>query len=411
MSSVMRGNLRIALGGIRSAKWRSVLTMLGVIVGIVAVVTVVGIGEGIKRQVAGQLNHFGKDLITIRPGSAAQGPSGAWAQTNDSVFGMGMVAGLSSKDVQTVRNTEGIKAVAPLGVIPGKVEVNGKTSQVQIIATNTELPVLLNQKVTDGAFWGANQENVKMAVVGSKLARALFDETLPLGRAFTFRGETFIVRGVFDPFDKTPFSATVNFDNTIFIPTQTAADITGQPPTFYAILARPDKPEAMDASIDTITERLRHSHGGQQDFAVLSPSQTVAHSGSVIDLLTTWISAVAAIALFIGGVGIMNIMLLSVTERMHEIGVSKAIGATGRQILMQFLLEAAVLSVVGGLIGIVLSLAVDGLLYAYSDLKPVISWQAMVIATGVSLAIGIVFGVAPAVKAARKDPIEALRHE
>jgi putative ABC transport system permease protein len=134
-------------------------------------------------------------------------------------------------------------------------------------------------------------------------------------------------------------------------------------------------------------------------------------STQVVHLLSVWIWAVAAISLLIGGVGIMNIMLLSVTERMHEIGVRKAIGATGRQIMGQFLFEATVLSLVGGVIGITVSLACVGLLYAYTNLKPVISWDALLIATAVSLIIGIIFGTAPAIKAARKDPIQALRHE
>ena len=409
MSSLMRGNLRIALSGIRSSKWRSVLTMLGVIVGIVAVVTVVGIGEGVKRQVAGQLNHFGKDLITVRPGSPDN--SAVWTSTNDTVFGLGTVAGLTPNDVKDVQSITQVQVVAPLGLVSGKVEVNGRQRQVQIIASNSQLPALLHQGIAAGGYWDASQEDAKMAVVGPHLARTLFDEDIPLGRSFTFRGETFIVRGVFDPFDKTPFSATASFDDAIFIPSETAAAVTGQSPQFYTILARPYTLGSMDQTITAVTDRLRQAHGGQQDFTVLSPQQAAANSGNVVSLLTTWITAIAAIALFIGGVGIMNIMLLSVTERMHEIGVRKAIGATGRQILTQFMLEATVLSVVGGLIGIALSLAVDGLLYAYTDLKPVISWQAIVVATLVSLAIGIVFGVAPAIKAARKDPIEALRHE
>jgi putative ABC transport system permease protein len=408
MSAVMRGNLRIALGAIRSAKWRSVLTMLGVIVGIVAVVTVVGIGEGIKRQVAGQLNHFGHDLITVRPG---QHDRKGTIQKNDSVFGMAHVGGLTMNDLITIKDVAGIQSVAPLGMVSGKVEAGGNSIQVPIVATDAQLPSILRQPISVGEFWSSAQEGAKVAVVGRNVAHKLFNETVPLGQSFTFRGQTFIVRGMFEPFKQTPFSATANFDDAIFISSQTAFEVTDQSPAFYAILARPAKAEQMHSKMKAIAEALERTHGGQKDFTVLSPTDVVANSNSVVDLLTTWIAAVAAISLFIGGVGIMNIMLLTVTERMHEIGVRKAIGATGRQILGQFLLEAAVLSVVGGIIGVVLSLAIDGLLFTYTDLKPVISWRAIVIATGVSLAIGIVFGVAPAIKAARKDPIEALRHE
>jgi ABC-type antimicrobial peptide transport system permease subunit len=208
-----------------------------------------------------------------------------------------------------------------------------------------------------------------------------------------------------------PLSPTAEFDNAVFIPYKTAARLTNNNSHLYVLLAKPADGVPMDVAVSAITDRLRETHGGQQDFTVLSPEQNIATSSHLLDLLSTWIMAVAAISLLIGGVGIMNIMLVSVTERMHEIGVRKAIGATGRQILGQFMLEAVVLSVLGGIIGIALSLVVQGLLYAYSDLRPVISWEAIGIATAVALVIGIVFGTLPALKAARKDPIDALRHE
>ena len=139
--------------------------------------------------------------------------------------------------------------------------------------------------------------------------------------------------------------------------------------------------------------------------------QTIAQGGDVLGMLTTLIAAVAAISLLVGGVGIMNIMLLTVTERMHEIGVRKAIGATSRQIMAQFLMESIVLSAVGGVIGVTAALGINGLIYTYTDLKPIVSWEAVAVAGGVSIAIGIIFGTVPAIKAARKDPIQALRHE
>jgi putative ABC transport system permease protein len=239
----------------------------------------------------------------------------------------------------------------------------------------------------------------------------MFGEPVPLGRSFTFRGQTFIVRGVFAPFANIPFSPTANFDHAIFIPYKTAAQMTGSTSGIYALLAKPDKPDQLNATITSIRDRLKDTHGGAQDFSVLESSQSLEAGSSVVHLLTVWICAVAAIALFMGGVGIMNTMLLVVTERMHEIGVRKAIGASSRQILGQFVAEALVISVTGGIIGIALSTGAIGLLNVYTDLKPVISWQAIGIATSVSVIIGVVFGAIPAIKAARKDPIEALRHE
>jgi putative ABC transport system permease protein len=412
MSSMMRGNLRMALSGVRGAKWRSLLTMLGVIVGIVAVVTIVSIGEGVKRQVAGQLNHFGKELITIRPGHAAEENSVTTISSTDVLFGMGTSTGLSVHDVGQVEQVPDVSLVAPLGVVPGAIQVDDQTFNNRlVIATNRYLPEALNHTVPYGEFWNEEAETANTVVLGYKAASELFGEQVPLGRSLNFHGQSFIVRGVLARFNSSPLSPTANFDKAIFMPYQTAAELTHNNAGLYVLLAKADAPSDVPDVMGGIKARLQHAHGGQQDFTVMSPEQNIAGSSDVVRALTVWITAIAALSLFIGGVGIMNIMLLSVTERMHEIGLRKAIGATRRQILGQFVLEATVLSVVGGLIGIILSLAVVGLLHTYTDLKPVMPWQAVGIATGVSLVIGVVFGVVPALKAASKDPIEALRHE
>ena len=411
MSAMMRGNLRMALSGIKGAKWRSLLTMLGVIVGIVAVVTVVGIGDGVKRQVAGTIDHYGKDLIIVRPGQVT-GNGMISAGNSDVLFGMANTASLNADDVTTIRRTPGVAQVAPLGVVPGTPQADSKTAPgVFMLATDSDLPAILKQNVEEGDFWSDASANQNFAVIGQKVAGALFGEPVPLGRTFMFRGEQFTVRGVFAQWVNVPFSPTANFNNAIFIPYQTAARVTHGSSGLYTVLAKTGDPKTVPAVAGALTSRLQSAHGGQKDFTVLGPKDSVTASAQVVHLLTVWIWAVAAISLFIGGVGIMNIMLLSVTERMHEIGVRKAIGATGRQIMAQFVLEATVLSLVGGAIGVAVSLGSVGLLYAYTNLKPVISWDAVGIATAVSLVIGIVFGTAPALKAARKDPIQALRHE
>lgn len=410
MSKMMRGNLRMTISAIRAARWRSVLTMLGVIVGIVAVVTVVAIGNGVKRQVAGTLDHFGKDTIVIRPGRISNDMVSG--NGNDVLFGMSSAATLTTTDVATVQRTPGIRQATPLGVVAGTPQVDGVSApNVFVLAAGTDAAAVLNQKVEEGDFWDTDHADANVAVIGQHVAGTLFKEPVPLGRSFRFRGQNFLVRGVFSPWERVPFSPTATFDDAIFIPYQAAARVTQNDSGLYAVIAKTGDPKTVPAGITALTNRLKAAHGGEQDFSVLGPKQSISAGADVIHLLSLWISAVAAISLFIGGVGIMNIMLLSVTERMHEIGVRKAIGATSRQVLTQFVLEATVLSLLGGAIGIVCSLGIVGLLYAYTDLKPVISWEAVGVATLTSLIIGIVFGTAPAVKAARKDPIEALRHE
>jgi putative ABC transport system permease protein len=412
MSALMRGNLRMAYSAIKGARWRSVLTMTGVIVGIVAVVTVVGIGEGVKRQVTGTLDNYGKDLLVVRPGEVGGDDMLASGNT-DVLFGMNNATNLTSDDFNTVQRTPGVKQAAPLGIVSGRpVADDGRTARKAfVVATDSDLDKVLKQPVEEGDFWTDDKANANQAVIGQKVAGDLFGEPVPLGRRFNFRGQTFIVRGVFQQWVNVPFSPTANFNNAIFIPYQTASRITHNDSGLYTVLAKTGDPKTVEDVQNSLTSRLTKTHGGQKDFSVLDAKQAASVSTDVVHMLSVWIWAVAAISLFIGGVGIMNIMLLTVTERMHEIGVRKAIGASSHQILWQFLIEATVLSLIGCVIGVALSLGSIGLLYAYTNLKPVISWQAVGIATAVSLAVGIIFGTAPAVKAARKDPIQALRHE
>jgi putative ABC transport system permease protein len=409
--SLVRGNAAITLESLRSTKWRSFLTMTGIIVGIVSVVTVVGIGQGVKQEVAKQINQYGKDLITVRPGKV-KSHNGKIIPNTDVLFGLTSISGLSENDLKAVKSADHVQLAAPLGVVAGTVKAEGRTlPNSLVLATNSSLPQALNQKVNYGEFFDEDDEQENVAVIGRHVAQTLFKDYVPLGKSFEFRGQTFIVRGMFDEFEGTPLSPASNFNNAIFIPYKRAEALTGSSTQMYSILVKPTDAKQTTAAVSSINQKLLRAHGGEQDFTVLDQAQSVEASSGVLDLLTTMIAAVAAISLLVGGVGIMNIMLASVTERMHEIGVRKAIGATNRQILNQFMLESTVLSLMGGIVGVVISILTILILRAYTSLNPVISWQAILVAVGASVVIGVIFGTAPAVKAARKDPIEALRHE
>jgi putative ABC transport system permease protein len=184
----------------------------------------------------------------------------------------------------------------------------------------------------------------------------------------------------------------------------------GSAPT-YAILVRANSSPQTAEVANSIRRNLGNTHGGQENFAVLTGNQDLTTSQAVLDLMTRLIGGIAAISLLVGGIGIMNVMLVSVTERMHEIGIRKAVGATNRQILSQFMIESGLLSLTGGVIGILLAFLIDLWLRLFTNFKPDISWQLVLLASGVSLLVGIIFGTVPALKAARKDPIQALRSE
>lgn len=411
--SSSRGNIQMALDNVRSTKWRSLLTMLGVIIGIVSVVSIAGIGEGVKQQVSGQINKFGKDLITIRPGKVEIPEARKLVTNSDVLFGRTALSGLSLSDLEALKSAHHVSHMAPLGIVSGSIQVDGQKfndNNTLIIATSPDLPEILQQDVKYGSFFDLTTDT-DSAVIGRNVAHKLFGENIPLGRQFVVRGQNFTVRGIFPGFHASPFSPTANFDDSIFIPAKMAKQITNNEVQFYSILAKPDTPDQRKAAMTSISQTLAAAHGGEDDFSVLDQDKTIAMSSSIIDVLTTFTTAVAAIALLVGGIGIMNIMLVSVTERMHEIGIRKAVGATNRQILTQFVLEAVTLSVAGGVIGIAVSLLASFLLNTYTELKMIITWEPVVFATVVSVAVGVIFGAAPAIKAARKDPIEALRHE
>jgi putative ABC transport system permease protein len=240
----------------------------------------------------------------------------------------------------------------------------------------------------------------------------LFNEKIPLGYSFTWRGQTFIVDGVLNDFKATPFSNNTLFNDAIFIPTGAAQQlslINGA--SIFQILVGVDKSKDLPSVAGRITAKLLSNHGGQKDFSVLLPSQMSQSDTSVLNLLATLSIGVAVISLFVGGVGIMNVMLMSVTERMHEIGIRKAVGATNRQIMSQFLVEAITISVGGGIIGIVLAMLTDLALRATTNLTPSLSWRVIVLGALVSILIGVIFGSIPAARAASREPIEALRNE
>ncbi len=411
MPSLSHGNLKAGLDAMRRAKWRNFWTMLGVIIGVASVITIVSIGEGVKQQISGQIRYIGNDLITVRPAQLQSG--GSSTSGNFSILsGMPITGTITDADAIAVKNIPEIAAATPLSAIAGKVQSdNGSYSGGLVIGTTPDLPQLLKQTVAYGEFFNSDDTDQYLAVLGSNAAQKMFNETVPLGRSFSFRGQQFMVRGIMRPLKTTPLSQDANFNNAIFIPSGTARTISKNTASIYEVLAKPYRSDQTTAAVAAINTKLAHLHGGPGDISVLRQDQSQAGSDEILNLLTSLVAGVAAISLIVGGIGIMNVMSVSVVERLHEIGIRKAIGATNRQILGQFMIEATALSLSGGIIGIAIAAAIDGLLRLFTDLRPVMSWQIIVMATGVSLAVGIIFGSVPALKAARKDPIEALRSE
>jgi putative ABC transport system permease protein len=411
MKSLTPGHIKAGLDSMRRAKWRNFWTMLGVIIGVASVITIVSIGEGVKQQISGQIKHIGSDLITIRPAQLQTGQN-AGTSNISLLSGVSISGSLSTADAVAVRDLPEVAAATPLTAVAGKVQAdNGAYAGGLVIGTSADLPTLLKQSVNYGEYFSDNDDTDYVAVLGSGAAEKMFNEHVPLGRSFTFHGQQFMVRGILKTLDTTPLSQDANFNNAIFIPNAIAQQISNNTASIYEILAKPKQPGHADQTVAAINKKLDSMHGGPGSFSVLRQDQSQAASDDILNLLTSLVAGVAAISLIVGGIGIMNVMSVSVVERMHEIGIRKAIGATNRQILGQFMVEATALSLSGGVIGIAIAALIDGGLRLFTDLRPVLSWQIILIATGVSVAVGVIFGSFPALKAARKDPIEALRSD
>lgn len=385
--------------------------MLGIIIGVVSVITTISLGEGIKQRIVGQITQSGPNLITIRPGRmVTRDDKGKIKNVN--VLSNFSFGSLSEADFQTIKTTPGIQEAVPFANVSGIPQKDGREyTNGPLIATDSGAAKLLNQDLEYGAFFASGDEEKNVAVIGMRVAEQLFQENVPVGKSFTVRDQTFVVRGVFKEFTTSPLVINADYNYAIFIPYASGKHISGGQQQIYQVLAKPNDTTSNDLALRSVTASLTKAHAGQTDFTVLTQDESLAVANSVLNLLTSFIAGIAAISLIVGGIGIMNIMLLAVTERTREIGVRMAIGATSRQIRGQFLIEAVLLSFTGGVIGIIIALLVNYLLRIFTDLTPVITFPIIGISAGVSILVGIIFGITPALKAARKDPIEALRHE
>lgn len=409
-------NIKMALISIKSAKLRSFLTMLGIIIGVFAVLVMIGIGDGVKSQVSGQVSSLGTNLLTVASGQIGGTSSSAkngQQQSGGGSFNFSSAVGTSTltlQDVDSISKVKHVSEVAPYNVVSSVVTYDQlSTSTPTISGTTASYATIRQLKLDKGQFFSSsdNTDAAKVAVIGADTKQNLFGEGDAIGKQIGIRGQKFTVVGVVQKSDAgAGFGA--SSDDIIYIPINTANKVTGSSQVFR-IFVSVDNPENITATQDAIKGVLKTNHGGQEDFSVLTQKDLLSTFNTILDLLTTFVVAIASISLLVGGIGIMNIMLVTVSERTREIGIRKAIGATSGNILSQFLIEAIILSVLGGLLGLLLSYLAGLLVQRFAGITPVFSIKALVLALGVSLFVGVVFGVAPAIKAARKRPIQALK--
>lgn len=388
-------------------KSRTSLTVLGIVIGIASVIIMVAIGQGTQTAIKENIQAIGSNLVIIRPG-AQQGP-GSPVQG-----AQGSAQSLTLEDVAVLEALPSVQAVAPEAQARGKqVTAEGKNTNTSVMGVTSEYPMVRNIQLSQGVFLTAAHERSlsKVAVLGPDVASELFLEADPIGRKVRIGSVDFTVIGVTVAKGGTGFGSS---DDVIYIPVATAQQFLTGSKFLSNINVQIRTGEDMAIAAEEVKLALMAAHGiaaGETaDFSLLNQADIVATASTVTETLTMLLGAVAGISLIVGGIGIMNMMLTSVTERTREIGLRKSIGARGRDIRLQFLFEAVVLTFVGGFLGIFWGVVIASLLDR-SGLAAEISINSILLAFGVSAIIGIVFGYYPASRAARLNPIEALRYE
>lgn len=401
----------IAWDGVARNKIRSLLTMLGVIIGVAAVIIMIAISAGTEAQIASQIEGLGSNLIFIQAPFGRGGPGGGNNNTPALVF----------DDLETVANVSGVTGtVVEQSTTQVVKSSENSLTDVSIIGTTYQYPSVRDVSIDEGRFFYEDEQERarKVAVLGSGIATDLFGETDPIGQNITVGNTRLTVVGVTD---EKGVVGNVDFDSQIYVPIEIIFDrflparfarIFGN--SVRVIYAEIDPERELDAVIQQIELRLLSSKGldvSEASFTIQTQQDIIDTQGATTEAFRSLLAWVAGVSLLVGGIGIMNIMLVSVTERTKEIGIRQSIGATPNDIRLQFLAEAIILSLLGGVFGILCGIGGAYLFGLSSDLPIVIVPSSIALAFGAAAAVGIFFGFYPANQAAQLDPIEALRHE
>jgi len=399
-------SLKISLLALWANKLRSFLTMLGIIIGIAAVVSLISIGQGVKADIEKQVTDIGSNLLFVVPGKLDTSGRSSASPTQ---FIGGSV--LTEKDMATIKTVESVQNVAPLSLLSGILIYQGKTSpRAILIGTTPTIKDLTNFTLSGGRFLEQSDEGKYVLALGKVPKEELFGQEDAVGKKVMIGRQEFEVIGVFEKPGTSNILGGEEFQSFVTVPFETGKIITGST-QIHRILIKVSDGQDIKKVADVVKQKLLENHSGQEDFSVLTQEDLLNLLSMILNLMTLLISAIAAISLIVGGIGIMNIMLVSVTERTREIGLRKAVGATSGAIMLQFLIEAVIISVLGGALGIAFSFLASLVIRLKTIIQPQIVPSAIFLALGVCIGVGIVFGLMQAIRAAKKDPIEALRYE
>ena len=408
-------NLIEAIESLNANKLRSMLTVLGIVIGVAAVIAMLSIGRGATASITSRIESIGTNLVYVSPGAIREGGVASAA---------GSAGTLTLDDANAMIELPDVVGVAPEADGRAQAAYLGNNANTRLIGVTSDYQTVHNLNVADGAFVADSNVVARSSVVvlGSAVADTLFGGTAgAVGQSIRLNGQPYRVIGVMESKGGTGF---LNQDDQVFVPLTTAQTrLVGQSRfrgsnVINQISIKASSAGAVSQVVDEVTALLQDRHNtlpGSEDFTVASQQDTISAATSVTDTLTIFLGGIAGISLAVGGIGIMNIMLTTVTERTREIGLRKAVGARKIDILTQFLVESMVLSLLGGVIGIILGWLIAHLIgqvqLGGSAITPVVGLDSVLLATLFSMAVGLFFGIYPASRAAQLLPVEALRYE
>ena len=407
MRSLLRNHIQNARQSLRSNRMRSILTMLGITIGVASITTILSLGGGASNIVRSQVDALGGNIAMVRPGSSSDTTLQDLAQLPSPQHYAAST--LTANDITTVQSIPHVSSIAPMMILSGavKAESSGPVN-ASIVATTPALADISGLKIQDGQFLDPDL-NPNTAVIGPQLSVDTFGTEESIGKRISVRGQSFTIIGVLKRQNSPINYNGIDFDESVIINEEAGRSLNQGALQIQQIDIRSDSVSNLNQVIIDTNKALLKNHLGEADFSVLSGDQIAQPTSRLFNAIAGTTTAIAAISLLVGGIGIMNIMLVSVAERTREIGIRKALGASNSDIVAQFLIESLALSIGGGIGGYIIGYVVAFAISSFLPFFPVFTWEIGVIAIVVSIITGTLFGLYPAIRASRKDPIDALR--
>ncbi len=408
MPLLLRTHYQLARSSIKENRTRSFLTRLGIAIGVASIILILSLMGSVQNLVREQVADMGADLVVVRPKNAKSQVTNLVEElTSANSFGQ---SNLSLADVAAISEVENVTAVAPIATSTNTVATSKNTlPSVQVLGTTPDFINIEPLALRFGSFFADNNRQ-NGVVLGQSLSLQLFNTMgSTVGDTVTIMGRKFLVLGVLNATDQSVTFDNVDFDNALIMDIEALADLVGSA-QIQQINIKAANTDSLPTVSSQIHDRLQIAKSGDQNYTVAYGDQLTHPADSLFVIISGTLALVAAISLLVGGIGIMNIMLVSVAERTTEIGIRKAVGASSRNILMQFLLESLILSFSGGLLGIFLGYFLALLVSTVTPFRPYVSWEILLLTAATTLLVGVVFGIYPALKAASKDPIDSLKH-